>query len=103
MKLKKIKCECGKTLKWKIIKGKKRKQKVLYCECGLPRPVMVKTKPKKKRLNKHERIEKRMENDSQKAIKRCSCKRCGGIIVTSYATSLMALQRKRCNCKKPLK
>lgn len=61
------------------------------------------TKPKKKKPSKYDLMLRRMESDSQKAIKRCSCKRCGGVIVTDYASSLMASSRKRCECKKPLR
>jgi hypothetical protein len=56
----------------------------------------------KKKPTKTKRIETRMENDSKAAIKRCSCDKCRGVIVRSYASSLMAQSvGKRCSCKTP--
>ena len=56
--------------------------------------------PKQPDIEK-QRIQQDWEKIGQKAIKKCSCKKCGGVIVRSYVTSLMAMTPgRRCDCKK---
>jgi len=58
---------------------------------------------KDRQYNKHDnRLEEHkiwLQKQSDKAIKSHLCKECGGVIVKSYVTSLMAMSYgKRCEC-----
>lgn len=49
-----------------------------------------------------ERIKRRMQRGTEKAIKSQLCKKCGGVIVRSFVTAQMAMTYgKSCNCKSP--
>ena len=46
------------------------------------------------------KIKQELQKESDKAIKSQLCKKCGGVIVRSWITSMMAASHgKRCNCK----
>lgn len=50
-----------------------------------------------------EDIKEELRKDSEKAIRSCLCKKCGGVPVHSWITAMMASSwGKRCKCPKTL-